>query len=108
MVENFRRYPRYSISAKAVIRRRDAGTPEGMTTQVTTISQGGIGFYTDVFMEKATPVSVELLFHVLEGKKDKDVLDGRIASICSQGSDFFVGIAFDKEISYDRFIEIIG
>jgi hypothetical protein len=108
VVENFRKYPRYSISAKAVIRRLDAEKSEGLTTQVTTISQGGMGFYTEVFMEKATPVSIELLFDVLERKKDRDVLEGRIASICSQGSDYFVGIAFDKEISYDRFVEIIG
>lgn len=108
MLEDIRRWPRYSISARAVIKRRDAGCPEGMTTQVTTISQGGMGFYSDVFMEKATPVSVELLFHALEGSTKKDVLEGRIASISSQGNDYYVGIAFDREISHERFVEIVG
>ena len=107
MLEDFRRWPRYSISAKAVIRRRDAGSPEELITRVTTISQGGIGFYTDESMEKAAPVSVELFFY---GSDDTggDILEGMIASICPQESDYFVGIAFDREISYDRFIEIIG
>ena len=107
MFENVRRYRRYSVSAKAVIRRLDAASPDGLLTQVTTISQGGLGFYTDAIMEKATPVSVELLFPGVE-ESQKDVLKGRIASVCSQGKDYFVGIAFDKEISYDRFVEIIG
>lgn len=105
--EKFRRYRRYSISAQAVIRRMDAGSPEGLTTQINNISQGGMGVYTSVCIEKATPVSVELLFHAPQGVK-KDTLEGRIASVCSQGSDYFVGIAFDREISYDRFVEIIG
>jgi hypothetical protein len=58
-------------------------------------------------MEKATPVSVELLFHSPAGT-GKDILVGRVASVSSHGKDFFVGIAFDSEISYDRFVEIIG
>jgi hypothetical protein len=107
MFAMFRRYRRYSISAQAVIRRRDTGSPEGLTTQVNNISQGGMGVYTSVCMEKATPVLVELQFHSFEGIR-KDVLEGRIASVSSQGNDYFVGIAFDREISYDRFVEIIG
>ncbi len=107
MFEKFRRYRRYSISAQAVIRRMDSGSPEELTTSVNNISQGGMGVYSSVQMEKATPVSVELLFHSLEGIK-KDLLEGKIASICSHGNDFFVGIAFDREISYEHFVEIVG
>jgi hypothetical protein len=105
--ENYRRYQRYSVSAKAVIRRQVAETQEGLTTQVSTLSQGGMGFYTDVLMEKATPVSIEFLFSALQGVK-QEVLTGRIASVCSQEKDYFVGIAFDREISYDRFMEMTG
>ena len=108
MFENFRRYRRYSISARAVIRRRDSASPEGLATQVTTISQGGMGFYTRVFIEKATPVSVELFFPAPEGLAKKDIFEGRIASVCPQENDYFVGISFDGEISYDRFSEILG
>lgn len=107
MFENYRRYQRYSVSAKAVIRRQAGESQEGLTTQVNTISQGGMGFYTNVFMEKATPVSIEFLFSALKGM-EKDILEGRIASICSQEKDYFVGIAFEREISYDRFVEIIS
>jgi hypothetical protein len=106
--ENYRRYKRFSVSAKAVIKRWSEGSPEGLNARVTTISQGGMGFYTDVLMEKATPVSVELFLCSLEGMTKNEMLQGRIASICTQGSDYFVGIAFDREISYDRFVEIIG
>jgi len=37
-----------------------------------------------------------------------NVFAGKIASICSQEKDYYMGIAFDHEISFDRFIEIIG
>ncbi len=104
-VKNYRRYPRFSVFAKAVITRRDAGSPGRLAAMVNTISQGGMGFYTDVFLEKATPVSVELLFG---SSVPADELDGKVASICSQGNDYFVGIAFDKEISYERLAEMVG
>lgn len=107
MNNNFRKYRRYSVSAQAVIRRRDVGSLEGLTTQVNNISQGGMGVYTNVHMEKATPVSVELLFHCPDGI-GKDIFLGRVASVSPLGKDFFVGIAFDTEISYDRFVEIIS
>jgi len=107
MFENYRRYQRYSVSAKAVIRTLTLESQEGVTTEVNTISQGGAGFYTEVFMEKATPVSVEFLFGTFQGM-EKDLLLGRIASVCPQGKDYFVGVSFEREISYDRFMEIIG
>ena len=107
MNDNFRRYRRYLVSGQAVIKGYDTRSPWGLTTQVNNISQGGMGVYTNVRMEKATPVSIELLFHC-SNWIGKDVLAGRVASVSSIGSDFFVGIAFDNEISYDRFEEIIG
>ena len=107
MFENYRRYQRYSVSAKAVIRRLIAESQEGFTTQVNTISQGGMGFYTDVFMEKATPVSIEFFFGALRAREE-DILVGRIASVSSQEKDYFVGVSFEREISYDRFMEIVG
>ena len=107
MDDNFRRYRRYLVLGQAVIRGHDTRSPGGLTTQVNNISQGGMGVYTNVRMEKATPVSVELLFHC-SNRIGKDVLVGSVASVSRIGSDFFVGIAFDKEISYDRFVEIIG
>ena len=107
MFENYRRYQRYSVSARAVIRTPTVESQEGITTQVSTLSQGGAGFYTNVPMEKATPVSIEFLFGAFQGM-EKDVLVGRIASVCPQGKDYFVGVSFEREISYDRFMEIIG
>ncbi len=107
MFQKVRRYHRHSISGDAVITRRDAGSPNKLTMRVNTISQGGMGFYSDVFIEKASPVSVELLFHA-GSMTERTVLAGRIASVCSQEKDYYMGISFDSEISYDRFIEIIG
>jgi len=104
MYENYRRYQRYSISARALITPRDIGSPETLTTQVTTISQGGMGFYADVPLRKNTPVTVELLI----GRPGMEILEGKIASICLEGNNYFVGIAFDRDISYERFIEIFG
>lgn len=105
MFENYRRYQRFSIFADAVIIRRDQGSPESMTAQVNTISQGGMGFYSDMSLEKTTPVAVEFLNDAMKGM---GVLEGRIASICSHGHDFFIGIAFDREIPHDRFVTITG
>ena len=107
MFENYRRYQRYSVSAKAVIRRLTKESQEGLTTQVNTISQGGMGFYTNVFIEKATPVTIEFSFGAFQSM-EKDILVGRIASVCFKEKDYFVGVAFDREISYDRFVEIIS
>ncbi len=107
MFETFRKWQRYSISARALIKRRDPGSPRGLIGQVTTISQGGMGFYTETLLEKDTPISVELLFQALDGTK-QDILEGRIASVCSSGNDYFLGVAFDREIPHDRFFGIIG
>lgn len=104
MTENYRRYKRYSICAKAVLTRKGEVSPERLTVQVNTISQGGMGFYTSVFLEKATPVSVEL---VVDSPGGQDVFEGRIASVCPQGNDYFTGIAFSSDISYDRFVGLI-
>ncbi len=108
MYKEFRRYPRYPISTKALITIQDGGTQKRLNSQVITISQGGMGVYTNIIMKKATQVSVQLLIHEHSGVKNEDIFEGKIASVCSQEKDFFVGIAFDKEIAYDRFIDIIG
>jgi len=104
MYENYRRYQRYSVSAKALLTRRDTGSPERLTTQVITISQGGMGFYASAPLAKTTPVSIELMI----GNPGMGILDGKIASISSQGDNYFIGIAFDREIPYERFVEIVG
>ncbi|MBI1812009.1 MAG: PilZ domain-containing protein [Nitrospirae bacterium] len=103
-----RRYLRYPVSTKAVITRKDEGLSERLTMQVINISQGGMGVYSNMFMKKAAPVSVELLSYAHDGMTKADIFEGRIASVCSQGRDYFVGITFDREISYDRFIDIIS
>ena len=105
MFENYRRHQRYSICATAVLKRLIDGSPEELTITVNTISQGGMGFYTDVFLEKPTPVSVELMVESPEGP---DVFEGRIASVSLQEKDYFTGIAFNEDISYDRFVGIVG
>lgn len=105
MKNDYRRYPRYSVSARALITRWDESPPEKITTQINTISQGGIGFYSNTFLGKSTPVTVELQ---IDAAGRIEILEGRIASICSQGKDYFVGISFDKAISEDRFAAIFG
>jgi len=108
MYKEFRRYPRYPISTKAVLTIRDEGSQERLTTQVITISQAGMGVYSDVVMKKATQVSVQLSFLAHDGLTKEDIFEGRIASVCLQEDDYFVGIAFDREIAYDRFVDIIS
>ena len=105
MIENYRRYQRYSICSQAILIRRDGESPQRLTVQVITISQGGMGFYCSVPLEKAIPVSVELMCDLPEGL---DVFEGRIASICPQDKDYFTGIAFSSEISYERFVGLIS
>jgi len=102
---DYRRYPRYSVNARALITRRDESSPEKLSAQINTISQGGIGFYSDTFLGKSTPVTVELL---VDAVGRTEIIEGKIASICSQEKDYFVGISFDKAISDDRFAAILG
>lgn len=103
MFENYRRYRRYSISAKAVITRRDQ--KDQVSVLVNNISQGGMGFYTSESFDRSTPVSVELSLGILEGV---DRIEGTIASVSLREKDYFTGIAFDTEIPYERFVDIIG
>ena len=105
MYKEYRRYPRYSVNARALITRQDKSSPEKLTTHINTISKGGIGFYSNTFVGKSTPVTVELL---IDAVGRTELLEGRIASICLQDKDYFVGIAFDKAISDDRFAAILG
>ena len=105
MYNDYRRYPRFSVNAKALITRRDESSPEKLSAQINTISQGGIGFYSDKFLGKSTPVTVELL---VDAVGRTEIIEGKIASICSQEKDYFVGISFDKAISDDRFAAILG
>jgi hypothetical protein len=102
---DYRRYPRYSVNARALITRRDVRSPEKLAAQINTISQGGIGFYSDTFLGKSTPVTVELL---VDAVGRTEIIEGKIASICSQEKDYFVGISFDKAISDDRFAAMLG
>lgn len=108
MYKEIRRYPRYPISTKAVLTIHDGVSQERLTTQVITISQGGMGVYANVVMKKAAQVSVELLIHTSDGMTNGDIFEGRIVSVCSQEKDYFVGIAFNRAISYDRFVDIIN
>ena len=105
MHNDYRRYPRYSVNVRALITRRDESYPEKLTTQINTISQGGIGFYSDTYLGKSTPVTVELL---VDAVGRTEIIEGKIASICSQEKDYFVGISFDKAISDDRFAAMLG
>ncbi len=108
MYKEIRRYPRYPISTKAVLTINDGVSQERLTTQVITISQGGMGVYANAVVKKAARVSVELLIPAGDGMTKEDIFEGRIASVCLQEKDYFVGIAFNKAISYDRFVEIIN
>ena len=105
MRNDYRRYPRYSVNARALITRQDESSSEKLTTQLNNISQGGIGFYSNTFLGKSTPVTVELLIDAVDLI---GIFEGKIASICSQGKDYFVGISFDKTISDDCFAAIFG
>jgi hypothetical protein len=109
MFENYRRYKRFLVSARALIAIKDKS--RRLTTQVNTISQGGMGFYSSTSLEIATPVSVELLMPASgEGisRSKMAFFDGRIASICPQGDNYYIGIAFDSEIGYDSFLDIVS
>jgi len=103
-----RRYPRFSVSTWALITKKDGEQIKQLNTRVVTISLGGMGVYTDVSLKKATPVTVELLSYTSDGLTKTDTFEGKIASICSQERDYFVGISFDREISHERFLEILG
>jgi hypothetical protein len=112
MFENYRRYKRFSVSARALISIGNDSSKRRLTTQVSTISQGGMGFYSSTFLKITTPVSVELMilspgeWDILQSKIAH--FEGKIASICSQGDDYYIGISFNREIPYDHFSDIVG
>ncbi|MGE5894227.1 MAG: PilZ domain-containing protein [bacterium] len=107
MTEYFRRYHRYPVFTRAVVTLKEWAHPRQVTTQVTNISQGGIGLYTDVPLEQTTPVSVELAYPDIVGTGPGEHLQGRVASLLKQYDRYFMGIVFDEPLTHEHLMKIL-
>ncbi len=107
MPESMRKYHRYQVFAKAIVRLKGWTKKQGFDGQVNNISQGGMGVYTDIPFDSHIPVSVELPFPPSDDVTATSTLSGRVASLRKYDDLYFVGIAFDHVIPHDRFMKMI-
>ncbi len=93
-----------TTEARAVIRRSAVESQEGLTAQINTVSQGGMGFIQMSLWRK--PLRSPLSYCPVPVWIWRNILEDCLGLI--SGKELFYGISFEREISYDRFIEMIG
>ncbi len=108
MFRTQRRYYRHPLRSKATVTTKDSEQSKQLTTQVNTISQGGMGLYTNTPLEKFTSVSVELSLDNLENKGKEDPLVGMVVSISKPNNLYLMGVCFDELLNQEQFWEIIN
>lgn len=108
MTTSFRRYHRYQIFAKAIVKARYQSDQKMLESQVNNISQGGIGVYIDTPLMKSTPVFVELSFPPSDNTMEGTIIEGSVVSLTEYDDRYFMGIAFDKVIPHENFMKIIN
>jgi len=108
MAEGYRKYHRYQIFGAALLIPRCTMKTKPIASRVNNISQGGMGLYTKIPLEMDTEVCVELSFLDAGDRGEKSVVNGKVASLAENDEQYFVGISFDTEISYDRFMKMIS
>ncbi|MEC4685269.1 MAG: PilZ domain-containing protein [Nitrospirota bacterium] len=115
MIQNLRRHHRYPILATAVVEVRNDKNPQPIETMVASISQSGMGVYSNAPLEKGTPVTIEITFISVKGIKENDTVEGRVVWLSKLGKIYFVGIAFDEELNpvkqarlYEHFFKVIS
>ena len=105
---SFRRFHRYQVFAKAVVKAKYESGQAMLESQVNNISQGGMGVYTESPLMKSTPVFVELSFPPSDNVMEETVIEGSVASLTEHDDHYFMGIVFDKVISHENFMKIIN
>jgi c-di-GMP-binding flagellar brake protein YcgR len=108
MTTAFRRYHRYQIFAKAIVKAKYQSGKTMFESQVNNISQGGMGVYTDAPLMKSTPVFVELSFPPSDNAVEDTIIEGSVASLTEYDDRYFMGIVFDKVIPHENFMKIIN
>lgn len=108
VMQGYRKYQRYQVSGNAVVIPRFKRGEQPIASRVNNISQGGIGVYTDVPLEKSTKVRIKFSFLGDPETGEESIIDGKVASLSENDHEYFLGIAFDQDISYDRFMKMIN
>ncbi len=107
MFRTQRRYYRHPLLAKAIVTTKGSEQSKRLTTQVNTISQGGMGVYTNTPLEKFTSVSVELSLDNLENKGKECPLVGLVVSISKPNNLYLMGVCFDELLSSEQLGKIV-
>ncbi len=94
-----RKYPRFPVSGSAVV-KTSANRVE-FPGSIEMCSRGGIGIYTDVMIEKGTPISLDI--DIDTGPySSKCRLTGVVKDFSEWGEKGLLGVAFDKEINAEN------
>ncbi|HEB75235.1 MAG TPA: PilZ domain-containing protein [Nitrospirae bacterium] len=112
---NLRRHHRYPILATAHVSPREGGDVQPIETMVASISQSGLGVYSYSPLKTGTRVRIEITFISVKGVKEKDTTEGRVVWLSGMGRLYFIGIAFDEELSpakqprlYEHFFKVVS
>jgi hypothetical protein len=114
MISETRRYRRYPFVATAVLLLTSENMQQRITTLADNISLLGVGLRAYKPLDRGISTTVELAFMTMKGIREKDVIEGKIAWTARQEYHYYIGIAFDKEISrernpklYEHFVRVI-
>lgn len=107
MYSSFRRYHRYNIFATALVRTKTEDTPKRLSTQVSNISQGGMGLFSTYPLAHSTAVSIELSFISHDESEQKNIIEGNVASLVKDNDHYFMGIEFNAVIPHESFMKMI-
>jgi hypothetical protein len=102
MISNNRSYRRYSIFARADILMKNETKPVRIHTLVNSISEVGIGLYSNAPIERFAEISITIEFFNVEGKKENDSIDGKVVWLTRQDEMYYLGVFFNEELDAER------
>lgn len=94
-----RKYPRFPVTGSAIIKA--SSNRVKFPGSIEMFSRNGIGIYTNVVIEKETPIQLEIDIYT-GSYSSKCHLNGRVKSISDWGGKNLLGVLFDREISRDN------
>lgn len=91
---------RYEFLATAEV-YSEGDSHKRLTAIVENISKNGLRLRTYDPIKIGTKVSIQLTFTIRTGGKARSLLKGRVSRLYRKNDNYFMGIAFDREITLD-------
>ena len=90
-----RKYPRFPVSGEAIV--RTASKDVVFPGSIERFSRGGLGIYTNVSVERGTPIRLEV--SIFTGtESSKHLMTGVVKNFSKWGEKGLLGVEFEQEI----------